>query len=1385
MISAKGARLVRLILVAACGLLVATAEAALSAPPLRGNLGAHDPGTIIKCKDKYFLFYTGSGIASKSSTDKIFWAGGPNVFASPPNWTTNAAPGFTTIFWAPDIIYLNGRYCLYYAVSTFGSQVSGIGLVTNPTLDPADAAYLWTDQGPVITSTNGSPYNTIDPSVTLDASGNPWMSFGSYWNGIYMVQLDPATGLRISANSPAYRLAYNSSIEASCTFRHGGYYYLMVNWGSCCSGVNSTYNIRMGRSTNITGPYLDRNGVDMVNNGGSLFLQGTGKFTGPGHFALLAENGMQWFSYHYYDAGQYAPWYGAYGAADFDLEPLSWTADNWPAFTNDWAAVYNFQSDARDDNGQYYGLLQNGAAIQNDPLHGRVLNLNGTNQSVLLPPGVAFARTFAAVMKWNGGAAWQRLFDFGVDTSKYLMLTPLAGDTGKMRCDIRANGITQTITAPSALSTGVWTHVALTLDGQNGIIYVNGAPVVTNTVTLSPLDVEAQTNYLGRSKFVADPGFNGQIASFRVSGRALAPMEITAPQPVIDQPADGSPYWPGTTVAFRGTGTDFLDLPLASSACNWRVEYAQDGKTNIVYGPLTGITKGSFNVPTNATGGGIYRVILTATDAAGHQGVTAAALVPANPPAGWSAYYPFRADAADANGRFPGTLNGGAAIQTDAIRGKVLNLSGTNQFVTLPPGVAGMQTFMAWVKWNGGGAWQRVFDFGNNTTNYTVLTPAAANGRLRFNITLNSLAGEQIADAPSALPVGIWTHVAVTTDGRQVILYTNGVAMVTNANTDLIPANLQATHNYLGKSQWPDPYFNGQLSAVRMFSSALSPAAIVSPQIFIVQPAWGSLYHPGDQIAFNGGANDFYDSPIAVSNLTWSVQWRSNGATNSVIASLTGVTNGVFLIPGSGNAATNGFYRIFLVAADAASRKSTNYVDIFPTAAAGVNTNWASYYPFAAGAQDTSNYFNGTFSGGASLQNDASRGSVLNLSGVGQYLGLPAGIGAARTFAGWVKWRGGAMWQRIFDFGQDTQHYFFLTPYASDANMQCAITAQASAYTQVIEAPALPVNVWTHVAVALDGRQGILYVNGQAVAVNNSVNLLPADLGATRNYFGKSQFTADAYFNGQLDSVKINSQALSAAEIYAPALSITQPAAGTLYSGGLSLAFAGVATDYSDALLSPATYAWAAEFHHDGLTDPLPGPVAGATNGTLQIPTNGPASTNVFYRLYLTVADTNGNQQSASVDVLPRLGTLNLATVPPGLQLGLDSQTMTAPTSVVMVAGLTRSLLAPSSQSLSGSNYNFVVWSDGGAQTHNVIVPTNPASYTAGFVPPPLLFSNGSGALMLQWPGWAAPFSLWGTTNLASPVWSPIAGVPAATRGNLQLALPATPGSIFYRLQLP
>lgn len=1143
--------------------------------PLRGNLGIHDPSTIVKCKDRYYVFGSGRGIISKWSTNTLFWTAGPRVFSSAPVWTTNAVPEFDGNIWAPDLHYFNGRYCLYYSISSWGKQVSAIGLVTNPTLDPTDPGYLWTDHGIVIRSTNGSPYNTIDPNVTVDAAGNPWLCFGSYWTGIYVVQLDPVTGLRLTPDSPVTRLAYNSSIEAACIFRRGGYYYLFVNWGSCCVGVNSTYNVRVGRATSVTGPFRDRNGVDLASNGGTRFLEGTGKFPGPGHIGVLSEGGDQWISYHYYDAGAYAPGYGAYGLATLGLEPLAWSADGWPTLTHDWSAVYPFQADARDEGGQYYGLLVGGASVTNDSIRGRVLNLTGTNQYVRLPAGVAFARTFSAVVKWNGGDAWQRVFDFGTDTSSYVMLTPSSGN-GRLRCDIRADGVTQTVEAPGGLTPGAWTHVALTFDGQRGVLLVNGRGVATNNnLTLSPLNVRAQTNHLGRSKFAADADFNGQISSFRAHGRALTAAEIAAPKVQLTQPAAGAAYWPGSTIAFEGGATDLLDVPLPASALSWRIEHAVDDRTNLVFGPVAGVMSGVFAVPTNAPPRGSYRVLLTATDGSARTHTVSANVPPANPSDPPPSYYPLRADALDVFGRFDGALHGGAAFQTDPDRGQVLSLGGSGQYLSLPAGTARMMTLMAWVKWNGGVAGQRLFDFGRDTNSYAMLTPFGASGRLRFAISVNGPAGEQAVEAPGPLPAGVWTHVTVTLDGNTVILHTNGVPVASNAFANLTPANLGATNCWLGRSQRGDAYFNGQLGALRFVPRPLTGVEILAPLAAVAEPAHGSTYRPGDTIRFSGWATDFHDFHVAATGLTWTVEWRNGATVATVFGPATGLANGVFLVPTTGLPATNGHYRVRLVATDPAGRKGTNTVDVFPVSATLASADWASFYAFAIGGQDASNRHPATLLGGASIVQDPARGPVLNLSGAGQYASLPTGAGQALTISAWVKWNGGNPWQRVFDFGRDTTRWLFLTPRTSDGWLQCALTPNRSAYVQVIESTnPLPVGVWTHLAVVLDGRQGVLYLNGQAVAVNHSVNLLPADVIGNNCWLGRSQYAVDPYFNGRLDSLRLNSRALALQEILAPAPVITQPGPGALFAGGEALPFAGTATDYTDAPLPPSAFTW-------------------------------------------------------------------------------------------------------------------------------------------------------------------------------------------------------------------
>lgn len=291
-----------------------------------------DPSSIVRCKDEYWVFHTGRGVPSYHSKDLVTWERGPSVFKTPPDWTAEAVPENRHLsYWAPDIIKLGGRYLLYYSVSSFGKMTSAIGLAANPTLDPDDPDYRWTDRGVVVRTQEGQAgdaYNAIDPSVFHDRDGSLWMTFGSYWTGIKLIQLDPQTGKRIAPDSKMYSLAYNDSIEASCLCRHDNDYYLFVNWGACCRGTNSTYNIRIGRSKAVTGPYLDKAGVDMLHNGGSVFLPTTnGPLFGPGHAGTLTAQGKDWFT------SDFEGDIRMNGKATLAIMPLRWKADGWPEAT--------------------------------------------------------------------------------------------------------------------------------------------------------------------------------------------------------------------------------------------------------------------------------------------------------------------------------------------------------------------------------------------------------------------------------------------------------------------------------------------------------------------------------------------------------------------------------------------------------------------------------------------------------------------------------------------------------------------------------------------------------------------------------------------------------------------------------------------------------------------------------------------------------------------------------------------------------------------------------------------------------------------------------------------------------------------------------------------
>ncbi|MFI9840848.1 arabinan endo-1,5-alpha-L-arabinosidase [Nonomuraea sp. NPDC051941] len=282
-----------------------------------GDIGVHDPSVVKRPDGSYLLVHTGDNLTIKTSTDRTAWRNAGVVFPGGAPWTTSYTGGSASL-WAPDISYRNGRYYLYYSASTFGSRNSAIFLATSTT----GASGSWANQGMIISTTSSSNYNAIDPNLVVDAQGRWWLSFGSFWTGIKLIQLDPATGKRLgtSITGLAQRTG-TTAIEAPFIFRHGSYYYLWVSFDACCQGASSTYRIMVGRSTSVTGPYVDRNGVAMTSGGGTQVLAGHGSVHGPGHQAVVPDSDAEVLYYHYY-ADNGAPLLG--------INLLGYDSAGWP-----------------------------------------------------------------------------------------------------------------------------------------------------------------------------------------------------------------------------------------------------------------------------------------------------------------------------------------------------------------------------------------------------------------------------------------------------------------------------------------------------------------------------------------------------------------------------------------------------------------------------------------------------------------------------------------------------------------------------------------------------------------------------------------------------------------------------------------------------------------------------------------------------------------------------------------------------------------------------------------------------------------------------------------------------------------------------------------------
>ena len=286
---------------------VSAAILAIASPALAldGQIQIHDPSTIVRCEDKFYTF--GTGASSLVSDDG--W-----------NWRRGTPPSRTGL--APDVIHIADRYFMYIARNVGAQPRADVNMIWNKTLDPNSPDYKWEEGGVVASSDGIEDCNAIDPGLLLDPSGHLWLTYGSYFGYIRVVELDPKTGKRINPNDKPVDIAINC--EASIMIYHDGWYYLLATHGSCCRGAESGYNIRMGRSKKATGPFLDHTGLDMNRGGGKLFAESSSRHIGPGHFGLLdLGDDVQKFSCHYeadLDRG---------GASVLDVRPLLWR-DGWP-----------------------------------------------------------------------------------------------------------------------------------------------------------------------------------------------------------------------------------------------------------------------------------------------------------------------------------------------------------------------------------------------------------------------------------------------------------------------------------------------------------------------------------------------------------------------------------------------------------------------------------------------------------------------------------------------------------------------------------------------------------------------------------------------------------------------------------------------------------------------------------------------------------------------------------------------------------------------------------------------------------------------------------------------------------------------------------------------
>lgn len=289
--------------------------------------GAHDP-TVFRHESGYVLQTTNNMLLTSTSENALHWKTHDRALAFMPQWLKDATGNQVGDIWAPDLHYFGGEYRSYYSGSAFGKNTSGIGFVATKSIIPGSSGYGWSDKGEVWRSKTSDNYNAIDADVIKDANGKYWMTFGSWWDGIRLIQLDEVTGKQSTSDRTLYRIASRGggAIEGPALIEHGGQYFLFTAWDVCCKmgteTEDNTYKTAMGRADKVTGPYVDRSGKNLADRGGTILMQRYGRYYGPGGGEPFQDLNRIRFAHHYYDKN-------ANGSPLLQIRDVVFTQDNW------------------------------------------------------------------------------------------------------------------------------------------------------------------------------------------------------------------------------------------------------------------------------------------------------------------------------------------------------------------------------------------------------------------------------------------------------------------------------------------------------------------------------------------------------------------------------------------------------------------------------------------------------------------------------------------------------------------------------------------------------------------------------------------------------------------------------------------------------------------------------------------------------------------------------------------------------------------------------------------------------------------------------------------------------------------------------------------------